>query len=78
MSKPETDRDLDIEAWAENITDTLRHVPPNKRTEVLALAVKNEEAAEAQRKASVHPVIRERVKYQSVSSTPSTRNKAQP
>jgi hypothetical protein len=53
MIKPETDHDIEnVEAWAEIIADILHHVPPAKRTQVLALASKNEEIEAQKRKAN--------------------------
>jgi hypothetical protein len=46
----ETDEDnKNVEAWAEVVADLLRHVPPDKRDEVLALATKNEEVKAQER-----------------------------
>src|SRR5262249_17273067 len=53
MSNPETDHDIEnVEAWAEIIGDLLHHVPPDKRTDVLALASKNEEIEAQEREAN--------------------------
>jgi len=47
---PETDKDVEnVEAWAEVIEDLLYLVPPDKRSELLALAGRNEEAKRKER-----------------------------
>jgi hypothetical protein len=49
----ENEKDVgNVEAWAEIIGDLLHHVPLDKRREVLALAIKNEQAAAEEREAN--------------------------
>jgi hypothetical protein len=53
MKYGETDNDVEnIEAWAEIIEDLLFCAPPDKRTEILATATKNEETARKRREAN--------------------------